>query len=127
MRFRTVSGLLFLFLAGTSHAADALQEARRLWLRGSYAQAQARFQDLVKEATPSPLAYLGLSRCLESRGEHDQALAVIDNALKDRPREARLRARQAELLHLRGRWDDAFKAASAALAQDPQSFLSHWV
>ena len=108
-RPRPVAGLLLFLLADTSYAADAIQEARRLWLRGSYAQAQARFEALVKEATPSPLAFLGLSRCLESRGEYDQALSVVDSALKDRPKDGRLKARQAELLHLRGRWDGGVK------------------
>src|SRR5439155_27226068 len=86
-----------------------------------------RFEELVKEAKPSPLAFVGLSRCLESQGDYDKALSVIETALKDRPKDAKLKARQAELLHLRGRWDDAFKAATGALEDDKDSFLAHWV
>ena len=48
-------------------------------------------------------------------GEYDKALDVVEAALKDAPRGSRLLARQAELLYLRGRWDDAEKAADAAV------------
>src|SRR5205085_12098585 len=43
---------------------------------------------------------LGLSRTLQSTGEYDKALAAVDEALKDAPKDAGLHARRAELLHL---------------------------
>src|SRR5262249_35243946 len=38
-----------------------------------------------------------------------------------------LLARRAELLHFRGRWDDAEKAANAAIAAQEGNLLAHWV
>lgn len=122
------SCLLLLTLTGLTVADDvALKEARRLWLRGNHGQAQSRFEDLLKKPNPAPAVAIGLSRCQESQGDLDAALSVIDAALKDRPKDARLKARQAELFHQRGRWDDAFKAASAALDDDKDNILAHWV
>src|SRR5262249_19999479 len=47
--------------------------------------------------------------------------------LKDLPKDADLNARRAEVLYLRGRWDDAVKAAEQALAARADHFLGRWV
>src|SRR5581483_8839253 len=69
----------------------------------------------------------GLSRCWQSVGEYDKALAVIEDALKQAERDADLHARRAELVHLRGRWDEADQAVAAALAVKPDHFAARWV
>src|SRR4051794_7795858 len=129
MNSQPVAFLLLLLTVGTPPLADeaALKDARRRWLRGNYAEAQKRLEALLKHEKVGPLAAVTLSRCLESQGEHDKALTVLEDALKVRPKDTRLLARQAELLHFRGRWDDAEKSASAALVADKEAFLAHWV
>src|SRR5262249_11131593 len=57
----------------------------------------------------------------------DKALEAVESALKDTPKNADLLARRAELLHLRGRWDDAEKDAKAALDADAEHFAARWV
>src|SRR5207248_1210974 len=75
----------------------------------------------------APAAALGLSRVLETQGEYDKALDAVDAALKDNARDVNLLARRAELLWLRGRWDDADKAVAAALAVDDKHLPARWV
>src|SRR5262249_49221952 len=72
-------------------------------------------------------AVIGVSLCLQSQGEYDKALAAVEAAVKDLPRDAALLARKADLLYLRGRWDEAEQAADAAVALNKEQFLAHWV
>src|SRR6185437_7359624 len=60
-------------------------------------------------------------------GEYDKALSAIESALKDDPKHAGLLARQAELLYQRGQWDEAEKAANAAIDVGKDSFLARWI
>src|SRR5207302_1317570 len=52
---------------------------------------------------------------------------TIEETLRGTPKNASLLARRAELLHLRGRWDEADQAISQALALQPEHFLARWV
>src|SRR6266851_5074566 len=61
------------------------------------------------------------------KGDYDKALEAIDTLLQDRAREQRLLARRAVLLYLRGRWEEAEKAAEAVLKEDKEQFLARWV
>src|SRR2546430_218743 len=103
------------FIADRARAGGTLAEARQTWLKGNYAEAQEIYAALAKDAKLRGPATIGLSKALVSEGEYDKALNAIDAALKDMPANADLLARRAELLHLRGRWDDAAKAAQQAL------------
>src|SRR5438552_1264146 len=107
--------LLILALAPTAPAGPSLKEARERWLRGSYDEARELYQELAKDTKTRDAAVIGMSRCFQSQGQYDKALATIDEALKAGPTNADLQARRAELLYLRGRWDDAEKAAEAAV------------
>jgi tetratricopeptide (TPR) repeat protein len=108
-------------------APPTLKEARERWLGGNYGEAREMFETLAKDAKLRPAATVGLSRALESEGEYDKALESIDAALKDNPKDAGLLARQAELLYLRGRWDEAEKAANAAIDVHKDQFLARWI
>jgi len=125
---------LVLSLPALAAAADepTLKSARQRLLRGNVEEAIAQYEDLAKEAKQKPAAVVGLSRCYEAQGQYDKALAVVDDALKADEKGLGLLGlgllvRRAELLYLRGRWDDAEKAADSALAIDKQSVRARWV
>ncbi|HEV3117746.1 MAG TPA: tetratricopeptide repeat protein [Gemmataceae bacterium] len=129
-----IGGLLLAWAHPCVAAAPTLAEARQRWLHGNYAEARALYETLAKEALgrdPKGSSYsaavIGLSRALQSQGEYDKALQSVDAALQSNPADADLHARRAELLYLRGRWEDAEKAAEKALAGKPEHFLARWV
>src|SRR5947209_4246389 len=106
-------GALLLVLGSLRPAlADqpTLQEARTRWLHGNYEESRALYEQLAKSGQQPEAAAVGLSRCRQSQGEYDKALGAVDAALRDRAASATLHARRAELLYLRGRWDDAEQA-----------------
>src|SRR5262249_53520291 len=114
-----------LFLVGTAAFASAgqltpkeLKEARQRWLKGNYEEAHSLYENLAKDAKLKATPAVGVSRCYQSQGEYEKALAAVDGALKDDAKSAELHARRAELLHFLGRWDEAEKAADAAIALD---------
>jgi cellulose synthase operon protein C len=113
--------------ATTVHAGGSLEQARKEWLEGNYAEARDMYQMLAKNAKTRQPATLGLSKALESQGEYDKAQKAIEALLIDMPKDADLLARLAELHHTRGRYDEAEKTAQAALALKQNHFLAHWV
>jgi tetratricopeptide (TPR) repeat protein len=120
--------LVVLLGAGTLTAQDAgLKTARQRLLRGDYAEARGMFTALAKEARFRAAAAIGLSRVWQSEGEYEKALDAVESALKDVPGSADLLARQAEILFLRGRLDEAEKIAGKALTHDADHFLAHWI
>lgn len=127
---KSLLGACFLVLAAPAlvgAAGPTLKEARQRWLHGNYEEARSLYEELARDAKTRVLATVGLSRALESKGEYDKALEVIDAALKDAPKEADLHARRAELLYGRGRWEDAEKAAEEALKRNKEHLLARWV
>ena len=115
---------LVALLGPAVHAGGSLKEARKLWLQGNYAEAQEMYADLGKDSA----AVIGLSKAHQSQGQYDKAQQVVEKALKlfARP-PADLLARHGELLYLQGQWNEAEKAAEAAIAASADSFLGHWV
>lgn len=78
-------GLAMAWTAGALLAAEPpqagpLAEARALFLRGKYAEAQEAFEQLA-DAEPLAAA-LGRARCQRAVGEYDAALATLREALK---------------------------------------------
>src|SRR5262249_43669833 len=113
---RPLAGACLLVLVLTSSgSAASLEDARLRWLKGNYEEAQEQYQELQKDPKLLVQATLGLSLAHQSKGEYEQALSVIDKALQSKAKDPDLLARQGELLHLAGRWDDALKSANAAL------------
>lgn len=108
-------------------AAPTLKEARERWLRGNYGEARELYETLAQDAKLRAAATVGLSRTLESEGEYEKALEAVSAALKEKPKDALLLARQAELLYARGRWDEAEKSANAALDGEKDQFLARWI
>jgi tetratricopeptide (TPR) repeat protein len=121
------AAVLFLSILPAAAAPPTLKDARQQWLQGNYGQAQSAYEELLKDEKTAPAAALGLSRVLETRGEYDRALTVVDTALKNQQGNADLLARRAELLWLRGRWDAAEKDMTAALAIDRDHLPAIWV
>jgi tetratricopeptide (TPR) repeat protein len=124
---RPACALCLLFVASAGLRADGLQAARERWLRGNYAEAASLYQKLAADPALGNAATVGLSRSLQSQGEYEQALSVIDKALQKSPNQAVLQARRSELLYLRGRWEDAEVAAESVLKTDPENFLARWI
>jgi tetratricopeptide (TPR) repeat protein len=126
---RYLSACLVLLGAAALSRAEGptLKDARLRWLKGNYEEARELYEALAKDAKTKAAATVGISLTHQSQGDYDKALAVVEAALKDSTKDGPLLARRAELLYLRGRWDDADKAAEAALATNKNNFLARWV
>lgn len=123
-----IACLMVLAVAPITSAQDgSLTEARERWLRGNYDEAIGHYETLLKDAKTRDAAAIGLSRCQQSVGEYDKALETIDAGLKNAAKSPDLLARRAELLFLRGKWDDAEKTADQAVALKADCFLGRWV
>src|SRR5262249_38480941 len=113
---------------GAARTADpSLGQARQRWLRGNYEEARALYEALAKDSKAKTAAVIGLSRTWQSQGEYEKALVIITAALSGQLKDADLQARHAELLYLRGRWQESQVAAERALALKPDHFLARWV
>src|SRR5262245_39155686 len=119
--------LLLIALAAPAPAADTPAAARQRWLRGNTAEARALYDDLANDPKHRVAAAVGLSHTWEDEGEYDKAVRVLDDALKAAPEQPDLLARRAELHYLRGRFEDALRAADAAVAKQDDQFLARWV
>src|SRR4051812_37526143 len=108
-----VSAWLFVICAAAVAPAATLKEARTRWLKGNYQEAEAAYIDLLDHPKQFGPASIGLSRAYESQGKYDKALTTIEAAVKKLPSDADVLARHAEMLHFRGKWDDADKAVKA--------------
>lgn len=114
--------LILLLVVVLDACADdaAIQRARKLWLRGKYAEAADIYRPLAEK---SPPAAVGLARCLASQGKLDEA----DKALKAAgQRDPDALAERASLAFDAGRPDDARKLADAAIALNRDQLLARW-
>jgi tetratricopeptide (TPR) repeat protein len=125
---RLIAGLILLACTVPVLADEAdLKEARARWLHGNYDEARGAYEKLLKDEKAAVPAAIGLSVTLQSLGEYDKALEVIDTALASRAKSADLLGRRAELLYLRGRWKDAEEAAGKALELKKDQFLARYI
>src|SRR5438093_467000 len=116
--------LLVMHAAWACADGPSVKEAHQRWLQGNYEEARSLYEELAKDAKQKPSATVGVSRTLQSQGEYDKALEVLDAALRDHAASADLHGRRAEILYLRGQWTDAEQAAEKALALKPAHFLA---
>lgn len=127
MRYFYACTLLVTSAALAYAEGPSLKEARQRWLHGNYEEARSLYEALANDGKLKTFAVIGLSRTLQSQGEYDKALRVVEAALGENPTSADLHARRAEVLYLRGRWSDAEQAAEKALALKSENFLARWV
>src|ERR1700722_9575553 len=102
---KTLLSACVLLGAAPAFFAATLPEARQRLLAGNYEEARAAYEELAKDAKLKVPATIGLSKAYQSLGEYDLALVVVDDALKESPKDDNLLARRAEMLYLRGRWE----------------------
>src|SRR5439155_18974239 len=117
IRTSTMRASLLLLLAfpAVASAGDALQDARKLWLRGDYAEARERYQALAKDEKTRTAAVIGVSKAYQSVGRYEEAQKALEAALKDLGDNADLLAHYADVLYRRGQWDEASRAAEKAI------------
>src|SRR6516225_3786276 len=80
-----LSLILVLCLVQGARGGSSLGEARKRLLKGNYAEAQQLYERLLKEPKRAVAAAVGLNKALQSQGEYDAALKVLDEALRERP------------------------------------------
>jgi len=127
MKCLTAYTMLLLVPGLLGAKAATLQDARQRYLHGNYEEARELYEPLAKEPAQKVPGTIGLSRTLQSQGQYDRALEVVEAALKGLETSADLLARRAELLYLRGRWSEAEQSAATALRSKPDNFLARWV
>ncbi|MGC3968052.1 MAG: tetratricopeptide repeat protein [Pirellulales bacterium] len=127
-----------LTFSGVAVAADdvaekksPLVEARKLYLGGSYAEAQEQYE-AARDKLPQDAA-LGLARCFAAEGKLDEAAAAIEAGLaKSKADEASpvvgwLHAERARLAFDAGDYPQAAAGVKAALAADAKNRLARWI
>ncbi len=127
MRFFYACFVVLVFVVQAPAQASSLKEARERWLRGNYEEARELYEKLAKNPGQRDAAAVGISRTWQNTGDYDKALAGIDTALETGAKSPELHARRAELLYVRGRWDEAEKATDQALQVDKENFAARWV
>jgi cellulose synthase operon protein C len=100
-----------------------LAAARRLYLRGKYAEAAEAYQKL-SQSKPEESA-LGLASCHASQGEYDEADSVLREA-EAHVKSSRLHAERAELAIQRGDYEAAQRHVDAALKLAGDSLAARW-
>lgn len=131
---RLISIVLLGLTAATSLAEEpaTLDEARKLWQTGKYAEGLDAFDALAKampEADAKTQARIDLGRadCLASQGKVDQAVDALTPLATAPEPSADVLARLAEIQLGRGLWNDAEANVQRALKIDPDHLASRWV
>ncbi|MCE9553602.1 MAG: tetratricopeptide repeat protein [Planctomycetes bacterium] len=106
-------------------AADDLAAARKLFLKGNYAEA-AESYDLLAKKHPVDAA-LGNARCSMAVGELDKADKALAEAEAAHPKEVRLPAERAQIALERGDLAKADRQVSAALKLAPRDPQARWI
>ena len=120
---RTGLCLLFVSVGAVTAWADetAMPQARKLLLRGKYAEAADLYSPL---ATKLPAAAVGLARGLAAQGKDDAA----EEALAAAPgRDAGVLAERAAMAFGRGKVENSRKWADEAIRIDRGQLLARWI
>lgn len=112
---------------GKAEPAEAeLGEARTLYLRGKYAEAQEKYEAVAKDDPVG--SAIGKARCLRAVGKTDEALALLTEVAREvKPLPAAVVAEMAEIRFEQGNFSEAQKWADAALELEPKSRRARWV
>jgi cellulose synthase operon protein C len=121
-------GLLLTVAAGS----DGLDDARRLWKNGRYAEAEEAYDAILKKGEAlSPAArtraVLGRADAQASQGEVEDAVDGLQLLLDAEAGNADIAAKLAELKLSRGDWEGAAAAAAEARKADPDHVAARWV
>lgn len=122
------TALIFSLILCSVHQArsdDSQATARKLFLTGKYAEAEAAYSDL--KAKQPVEAAVGLARCRLETGELKKAQAGLEAALVDHPKAAELHAELARLALLRGDYASAAERAAKATGIERNQALARWV
>ncbi len=116
--------------AGAAQSSDStaeLSQLRQQLQRGNYAEAVEGYSRLLKQNPPPVAAFVGLARTHRAIGRYSDALAVLDEGVRQHPQQPELLAERADLLYELGRWDDALQDAAKARTLADDHFLARWV
>jgi tetratricopeptide (TPR) repeat protein len=125
MRYLCASLALVCAALPVRAGGPTVKDAQQRLLRGNYAEARSIYEALAKTAPAA--AALGVSKTWQAEGAYDKALETLDAALKNDAKNADLHAARAELLYIRGRWEDAQAAVKAAIAANQDQYLARWI
>ncbi len=104
-----------------------LKDARRLWLRGNYAEAREKYQELLQDTRTHDAAVIGQVRCFLSESAPDKALSLLETEIKKNSASADLHAWLAEIHYQNGQWQVAEQEVAKALAKRDEHFQARWV
>jgi len=134
MSFGTTSGrlgavlvCLLVMRSGSVIADDPQATAHGHWLAGRYAEALDAYGRLAKSGDHPVTTAIGLSRGHQSLGQWKSAVAVLEAARKNHPRDSRLPAHLAEIRFQLGQYHQAQLDARAALKLDADQPLARLV
>ncbi|MFO0826305.1 MAG: tetratricopeptide repeat protein [Gemmataceae bacterium] len=95
--------------------------------RGNYTEARTAYEALLKDAKPTPAAFVGLAKIHRAVGDYAKAQDTLDAGLKVYAADPTLLAHRADLALFLGKWDDAGTDAETAIKADDRNFLARWV
>jgi tetratricopeptide (TPR) repeat protein len=89
--------------------ARLLKDAEQDYRKGSFAQAVAKYEEVLKADSQSAGAYAGIARCDLKRDKVGDATEILQKGLQAKPFDPDLKVVQAELFFRRGRIPEAEK------------------
>src|SRR5262245_57932644 len=102
-------------------------EARQRWLRGNFDEARDQYEKLLGDEKTRIAAAIGIARTWLGEGNHDKALAALNEALRKDDKSPDLLAARAEVFYQTGKWGEATKDIEAATRLKPDHFLARWI
>ena len=105
--------------AAETQERGSVEEARLLQRLGHTDEAIAMLQSLIERQPETPNGYHALAAVYEQLGKRDEALAAVEQGLKQIPRNAALIAAKVELLCRSDKTEEADTMAQAAVGETP--------
>lgn len=104
-----------------------LSEPRQRLLKGNYEEARAGFLKHIADPKYGPDAWIGIARSYRDVGKYDDALAALNDGLKNHTNNGDLLAARGDLYFELGKWDEALADATTALKQKDDHMPARWV